>query len=133
MTTLASKILAQSHSRWFIVGCLTFVIDTSVFLGLYHLTKWAVLSNILSGTLATIFNYVSHYHWSFVSNRAHRQSTFFYLVFFLAFLALNTSIVRILIKFGMNPLFSKVLTAAGLAPLSFLSMKFLTFRRKLHD
>ncbi|NCW35289.1 MAG: hypothetical protein EBV91_04970, partial [Actinobacteria bacterium] len=67
MNASVSSMLTKSHIRWFIVGCLTFLIDTSAFLTLFYFTDWAVVSNLVSGTLATIFNYFSHYHWSFTS------------------------------------------------------------------
>jgi putative flippase GtrA len=122
-------MLTKSHVRWFIIGCLTFLIDTSAFLTLLHFTDGAVISNLASGTLATIFNYFSHYHWSFTSDREHKQSTVLYLLFFFVFLFLGTSIIRILLYSGVNPFFAKVGTASCIAPLSFFIMKFVTFRQ----
>ena len=129
MISFVSRLLAKSHVRWFIVGCLTFLIDTSAFLTLFHFTDWAVVSNLVSGTLATIFNYFSHYHWSFTSNREHKQSTVLYLIFFFVFLFLGTSIIRFLLDSGVNPFFAKVGTASFTAPVSFFIMKFVTFKR----
>ena len=129
MISFVSRLLAKSHVRWFIVGCLTFLIDTSAFLTLFHFTDWAVVSNLVSGTLATIFNYFSHYHWSFTSNREHKQSTLLYLIFFFIFLFLGTSLIHLLLDSGVSPFFAKVGTASCIAPVSFFIMKFVTFRR----
>jgi putative flippase GtrA len=74
-----------------------------------------VVSNLFSGTIATIFNYISHHRWSFASDRSHKQSTLIYLFFF--------------IHSGLHPVPAKVGTAAITAPISFFIMKFVTFRR----
>ena len=121
--------LNRSSVRWFLVGSATFVIDTSIFVTAFHITNQAILSNLLSGVIATTFNYFSHYHWSFASDRKHRQSTILYLIFFFIFLFLGTSVLNFLINRGVSPFFAKVGTAGLIAPISFLIMKFVTFRR----
>jgi putative flippase GtrA len=123
------KILKVSAARWFVVGSTTFVIDTSLFLLVFNITEMAVISNLFSGTIATIFNYFSHYRWSFASDRSHKQSTLIYLFFFFVFLFLGTSLVSFLIHSGLHPVPAKVGTAAITAPISFFIMKFVTFRR----
>lgn len=129
----SADLLQKSHVRWFIVGCSTAVIDTTLFLVTFHFTDKAVVSNLLSGTIATCFNYVAHYRWSFTSNREHVQSTFFYLTFLFFFLFLNTTLIKYLLSQSVPPFFAKTGTAAATAPMSFLIMKFLTFRRNNHD
>ena len=126
---MIKKILKVSAARWFIVGSATFVIDTTLFLISFHSTGIAVLSNLFSGTIATTFNYLSHYHWSFSSDRSHKQSTVLYLAFFFFFLFVGTSLVSLLINSGLHPLPAKVITASFTAPISFLIMKFVTFRK----
>ena len=121
--------LNRSSVRWFLVGSATFVIDTSIFVTAFHITNQAIPSNLLSGVIATSFNYFSHYHWSFASDRKHRQTTILYLTFFFIFLFLGTSILNFLINQGVMPFFAKVGTAAFTAPISFFIMKFITFRR----
>lgn len=130
---LIKKILNVSAARWFIVGSATFVIDTALFLFAFSLTEIAVISNLFSGTIATTFNYFSHYKWSFASDRSHKQSTVIYLFFFFVFLFLGTSLVSFFIHSGLHPLPAKVGTAAITAPISFFIMKFVTFRRSNHE
>ena len=130
---LIKKILNVSAARWFIVGSATFVIDTALFLFAFSLTEIAVISNLFSGSIATTFNYFSHYKWSFASDRSHKQSTVIYLFFFFVFLFLGTSLVSFFIHSGLHPLPAKVGTAAITAPISFLIMKFVTFRRSNHE
>ena len=130
---LIKKILNVSAARWFIVGSATFVIDTALFLFAFNLTEIAVISNLFSGTIATTFNYFSHYKWSFASDRSHKQSTVIYLFFFFVFLFLGTSLVSFFIHSGLHPLPAKVGTAAITAPISFFIMKFVTFRRSNHE
>jgi putative flippase GtrA len=129
---MIKRILNVSAARWFIVGSATFLIDTGLFLTAFHFTEIAVVSNVLSGTIATTFNYFSHYHWSFSSDRSHKQSTLIYLIFFFVFLFLGTSLVSFLIHSGLHPLPAKVGTAAFTAPVSFFIMKFVTFRKVSH-
>ena len=130
---LIKKILNVSAARWFIVGSATFVLDTALFLFAFSLTEIAVISNLFSGSIATTFNYFSHYKWSFASDRSHKQSTVIYLFFFFVFLFLGTSLVSFFIHSGLHPLPAKVGTAAITAPISFLIMKFVTFRRSNHE
>ena len=126
---MIKKILKLSAARWFIVGSATFITDTALFLIAFHITGTAVASNLFSGTIATTFNYFSHYHWSFSSDRSHKQSTVIYLAFFFLFLFVGTSLVSLLINSGLHPLPVKIITAAFTAPISFLIMKFVTFRK----
>ncbi len=126
---MIKQILKLSAARWFIVGSTTFVIDTSLFLLAFSITETAVVSNLFSGTIATTFNYFSHYRWSFASDRSHKQSTLIYLFFFFVFLFLGTSLVSFFIHAGLHPVPAKVGTAAITAPISFFIMKFVTFRR----
>ena len=126
---LIKRILKLSAARWFIVGTATFVLDTSLFLLAFNITETAVISNLFSDTIATTFNYFSHYRWSFASDRSHKQSTLIYLFFFFVFLFLGTSLVSFFIHSGLHPVPAKVGTAAITAPISFFIMKFVTFRR----
>ena len=119
----------KSPVRWFIVGSLTFLIDTSIFIVAFYITNHAIGSNLLSGLIATTFNYFSHYHWSFASDRKHHQSTAIYIFFFFTFLATGTSIINFLIERNVLPIVAKVGTAAIIAPISFFIMKFVTFRK----
>ena len=127
---MIKRLLGKSSARWFIVGSATFLIDTALFLLAFSLTDIVIASNLFSGSIATLFNYLSHYHWSFASDREHKQSTVIYLVFFFIFTFLGTSIVVTLVNSGLEPAFAKVGTALIIAPISFFIMKFVTFRRR---
>ena len=127
---MIKRLLSKSSARWFIVGSATFLIDTALFLLAFSLTDIVIASNLFSGVIATLFNYLSHYHWSFASDREHKQSTVIYLVFFFIFTFLGTSLVVTLVKSGLEPAFAKVGTALIIAPISFFIMKFVTFRRR---
>jgi len=126
---LIKRLLSKSGTRWFIVGSVTFLIDTSLFLLAFSLTDIVIASNLFSGAIATLFNYLSHYHWSFASDREHKQSTLIYLAFFFMFLLLGTTLVSTFVNAGLEPAFAKVGSALITAPISFFIMKFVTFRR----
>ncbi len=127
---MIKRLLSKSSARWFIVGSATFLIDTTLFLLAFSLTDIVIASNLFSGVIATLFNYLSHYNWSFASDREHKQSTVIYLVFFFIFTFLGTSLVVTLVNSGLEPAFAKVGTALITAPISFFVMKFVTFRRR---
>ena len=126
------KLLSKSSVRWFLVGSATFLIDTGLFLLALYLTNIVILSNLLSGSVATAFNYFSHYHWSFASDRKHRQSTLIYSTFFFIFLTFGTTLVTTLVNAGVEPALAKVGSAVITAPISFFIMKFITFKRSQH-
>ena len=127
---MIKRLLNKSGARWFIVGSATFLIDTALFLLAFSLTDIVIASNLFSGAIATLFNYLSHYHWSFASDREHKQSTLIYLTFFFIFLFLGTTLVTTLVNSGLEPAFAKVGSALITAPISFVIMKFVTFRRR---
>jgi putative flippase GtrA len=129
---LIKRLLSKSATRWFIVGSATFLIDTGLFLFALSLTDVVIASNLFSGAIATLFNYLSHYHWSFASDREHKQSTVIYLAFFFIFLFLGTTLVSTFVNAGLEPAFAKVGSALITAPISFFIMKFVTFRRSSH-
>ena len=129
---MIKRLLLKSSARWFIVGSATFLIDTTLFLLALSLTDIVVVSNLFSGAIATLFNYLSHYHWSFASDRQHKQSTVIYLAFFFIFLFLGTTLVSTFVNAGLEPAFAKVGSALITAPISFFIMKFVTFRRSSH-
>ena len=126
---MIKRLLGKSSARWFIVGSATFLIDTALFLLAFSLTDIVIASNLFSGAIATLFNYLSHYHWSFASDREHKQSTLLYLAFFFLFLFLGTTLVTTFVNSGLEPAFAKVGSALITAPISFFIMKFITFRR----
>ena len=126
---MIKRLLSKSATRWFIVGSATFLIDTGLFLFALSLTDIVIASNLFSGAIATLFNYLSHYHWSFASDREHRKSTLIYLAFFFIFLFLGTTLVSTFVNAGLEPAFAKVGSALITAPISFFIMKFVTFRR----
>ena len=123
---MIKRLLSKSSARWFIVGSATFLIDTALFLLAFSLTDIVIASNLFSGAIATLFNYLSHYHWSFASDREHKQSTLIYLTFFFIFLFLGTTLVTTLVDSGLEPAFAKVGSALFTAPISFFIMKFVT-------
>jgi putative flippase GtrA len=130
---MIKRILNVSAARWFIVGSATFLIDTALFLTAFHFTEIAVVSNLFSGTIATTFNYFSHYHWSFSSDRSHKQSTTIYLTVFFSFMFIGTTALSLLIHNGVEPLYAKVGLAMLTAPLTFLISKYVTFRKSSND
>ena len=130
---MIKRLLSKSATRWFVVGSATFLIDTGLFLLVFSLTNIVIASNLFSGVIATLFNYLSHYHWSFASDREHKQSTLIYLAFFFIFLFLGTTLVATFVNSGFEPAFAKVGSALITAPMSFFIMKFITFKGRKNE
>ena len=130
---MIKRLLSKSATRWFIVGSATFLIDTGLFLLAFSLTNIVISSNLFSGVIATLFNYLSHYNWSFASDREHKQSTLIYLAFFFIFLFLGTTLVATFVNSGFEPAFAKVGSALLTAPMSFFIMKFITFKGRKNE
>ncbi len=108
---------------------LTAVIDYFVFLFLYSWTTSVLFANFISGIMSLAFNYLAHYFWSFKSMSEHRQSVKRYLLNFAFFWSLGTIILKVLILFGIEPRFAKILPILAMAPLSFLSLNFFVFQK----
>jgi putative flippase GtrA len=115
--------------RWGLVGTLTAVIDYFVFLFLYSWTSSVLVANFISGMMSLTFNYLAHYFWSFKSMSEHKQSGKRYLLNFTFFWSLGTIILKLLILFGVEPHFAKIIPVFVIAPLSFLSLKIFVFQK----
>lgn len=129
---MIGKLSSKSSVRWFLVGSVTFVTDTGLFLLAFYLTNIVILSNLLLGSVATAFNYFPHYHLSFAGDSENKQSTLIYLTFFFIFSTFGTTLVTTLFSAGVEPVLAKVGSAVITGPVSFFIMKFVTFKWSKH-
>ena len=121
----------RSMWRWAIVGIITFVIDYLIFIGMYSVITSVLVANFLAGLFSIIFNYLAHYFWSFKSEADHGKSGSKYLINLIIFWSLGTLLLKGLITAGIDPKIAKLIPIPFIAPLSFLSLKFFVFKRKL--
>ena len=119
--------------RWAIVGTTTVVIDYLIFIGMYTVITSVLVANFLAGLFSITFNYLAHYFWSFKSEADHGKSGIKFLINLLTFWGLGTLLLKGLITAGVDPKIAKLIPIPFLAPLSFLSLKFFVFRKRLPE
>jgi len=119
--------------RWAIVGIITFVIDYLIFIGMYSAITSVLIANFIAGLFSITFNYLAHYFWSFKSQADHSKSGSKYLINLVIFWSLGTLLLNGLITAGIDPKIAKLIPVPFIAPLSFLSLKFLVFKNKFRQ
>ena len=117
--------------RWEIVVTLTTVIDYLIFIGMYSVITSVLVANFLAGLISITFNYLAHYFWSFKSEADHGKSGSKYLINLIIFWSLGTLLLKGLITAGIDPKIAKLIPIPFIAPLSFLSLKFFVFKKKV--
>jgi putative flippase GtrA len=117
--------------RWAIVGTTTFFIDYLLFIGMYSVITSVLVANFLAGLFSITFNYLAHYFWSFKSEADHGKSGSKYLLNLIIFWSLGTLFLKGLITAGIDPKIAKLIPTPFIAPLSFLSLKFFVFKKKV--
>jgi len=117
--------------RWAIVGTATVVIDYLTFIEMYSVITSVLVANFLAGLFSITFNYLAHYFWSFKSEADHSKSGIKFLINLLIFWSLGTLLLKGLITAGIDPKIAKLIPIPFIAPLSFLSLKFFVFKKKV--
>jgi putative flippase GtrA len=117
--------------RWAIVGTVTVVIDYLIFIGMYSMITSVLVANFLAGLISITFNYFAHYFWSFKSKSDHGKSGVKFLINLLIFWGLGTLLLKGLITAGIDPKIAKLIPIPFIAPLSFLSLKFFVFKKRV--
>ena len=124
--------LIEKHSsmwRWALVGMSTAVIDYVIFISMYSVIKSVLIANFIAGLISITFNYLAHYFWSFKSEADHSKSGVKFLLNLITFWSISTLILNSLIASGIDPRIAKLIPIPFIAPLSFLSLKFIVFKK----
>ena len=124
--------LIEKHSsmwRWALVGMSTAVIDYVIFISMYSVIKSVLIANFFAGLISITFNYLAHYFWSFKSEADHSKSGVKFLLNLITFWSISTLILNCLIASGIDPRIAKLIPIPFIAPLSFLSLKFIVFKK----
>jgi putative flippase GtrA len=121
----------RSMWRWATVGTTTTMIDYIIFIGTYSVITSVLVANFVSGLFSITFNYLAHYFWSFKSQTDHGKSGSKYFINLVIFWSLGTLLLKGLITAGIDPKIAKLIPIPFIAPLSFLSLKFFVFKKKL--
>ena len=115
--------------RWALVGVTTAVIDYTIFIAMYSVITSVLIANFFAGLLSIGFNYTAHYFWSFKSQIDHVKVGLKYLVNLITFWSLSTLLLKAIITVGVDPEIAKLIPIPIIAPLSFLSLRFLVFKK----
>jgi putative flippase GtrA len=118
-----------SVCRWALVGTTSALIDYLIFVFIYSAITSVLIANFFAGLISISFNYLAHYFWSFQSESTHSRSGIKYLINLLIFWSLSTMLLKTLIVAGVDPKVAKLIPIPFMAPLSFLSLKFLVFKK----
>lgn len=120
------KIIHQLF-RFGIVGGIAFLIDFGCLWFLHSVCGIAVLiSNVLSFTISTIFNYIASVKWVFDVNQEHSQQRNFiiFVVFSVMGLALNELVMWLCTdKMAIHYLISKIVATAIVMIFNFITRK----------
>ena len=118
----------SSMWRWALVGITTAVIDYLIFISMYSVITSVLIANFCAGLFSITFNYLAHYFWSFKSQADHSKSGIKYLLNLIVFWSAGTLLLKVLISAGIDPKIAKLIPIPFIAPLSFLSLKFIVFK-----
>ena len=119
--------------RWGAVGLTTFVIDYSVFITLFQLTSSVLISNLISMSIATSFNYYTHHRWTFKSDQNHAKSSLKYLVNLIFWWLVSTSAIKGLIVMDIDPKIAKLIPIIFIAPINYFVLNKLVFKKKINQ
>ena len=120
----------NSIFRWGLVGTSTTAIDYLIFILTYSKFTSVIVANFCAGVFSISFNYFSHYLWTFKSTATHSKSSTKFLINLIIFWSISTFLLKLLINSGIDPKIAKIIPIIAIAPLSFLSLKFIIFRKK---
>ncbi len=115
--------------RWALVGATTTIIDYIIFISLYSVITSVLVANFCAGLASVGFNYTAHYFWSFKSRSDHAKAGIKYLINLITFWSISTLMLKTLISAGLDPKIAKLIPIPIIAPLSFLSLRFLVFKK----
>ena len=115
--------------RWALVGAITTIIDYIIFILMYSVITSVLVANFCAGLVSVSFNYAAHYFWSFKSRSDHKKAGIKYLINLITFWSISTLMLKMLINTGLDPKIAKLVPIPIIAPLSFLSLRFLVFNK----
>lgn len=128
---ILSKIHNRTILRWAIVGFFTFLVDYVTFLAFYSNLKNVIYSNFFAAFFSLLFNYSLHFFWTFRSQSSHYNSGTRYLLNLFIFWILSTTLLSFFISEGIEAKIAKFIPITIIAPLSFLSLKYIVFKKRI--
>jgi len=127
---LKDKYFDYSMLRWGLVGMTTTLVDYLLFISLYGPVNSVFLANLISASVATCINYLTHHRWTFKSEQNHSRSGFKYLLNLIFWWLVSTSIIKILLVSGLDPKIAKLVPLVLIVPVNYFVLNYLVFKNK---
>ena len=127
---LKDKYFDFSMLRWGLVGTTTTLVDYLLFISLYGPISSVFLANLISATVATCINYLTHHRWTFKSEQNHSRSGLKFLINLVFWWLVSTSIIKILLESGLDPKVAKLVPLVLIVPVNYFVLNHLVFKRK---
>ena len=130
LKSLKDKYFDYSMIRWGLVGMTTTLVDYLLFIFLYGPISSVFLANLISASLATCINYLTHHRWTFKSEQNHSRSGFKYMLNLIFWWFISTSIIKILLVSGFDPKIAKLVPLVLIVPVNYFVLNYLVFKKK---
>jgi putative flippase GtrA len=130
LNALKNRYFDFSMIRWALVGLTTTLIDYLLFISLYYTTKTVFISNLISASVATTINYLTHHRWTFRSKQNHSKSGFKYILNIFSWWVISTSIIKALVDLGIDPRVAKLAPLIVIVPINYFILNLIVFRKK---
>jgi putative flippase GtrA len=130
LKALKDKYFDWSMLRWMLVGFFTTATDYLIFISLYGPIDSVVISNFVSGFVATSINYYTHHRWTFKSEQDHSKSGTKYLLNLIFWWVVSTLTIKALIVLGIDPKIAKLLPILIIAPINYFVLNHIVFKKK---
>jgi putative flippase GtrA len=127
---LKDKYFDYSMIRWGLVGITTTLIDYLLFISLYGPINSVFLANLISATVATCVNYLTHHRWTFKSEQNHSRSGLKYLLNLIFWWLVSTTVIKLLVDAGVDPRISKLVPLVLIVPINYFVLNYLVFKKK---
>ena len=127
---LKDKYFNYSMLRWGLVGVTTTLVDYLLFISLYGPINSVYLANLISASIATCINYLTHHRWTFKSKQNHSRSGFNYLLNLIFWWLISTSVIKILLVSGFDPKIAKLVPLVLIVPVNYFVLNHLVFKKK---
>jgi putative flippase GtrA len=131
LVNLKNKFFDWSMLRWMLVGFFTTATDYLIFISLYGPIDSVVISNFISGFVATSINYYTHHRWTFKSEQDHSKSGVRYLLNLIFWWVVSTLIIKALIVLEIDPKIAKLLPILVIAPINYFVLNHVVFKKKI--
>ena len=130
LKVLKDKYFDWSMLRWMLVGFFTTTTDYLLFISLYGPIDSVVISNFISGFVATSINYFTHHRWTFKSEQDHSKSGIRYLLNLIFWWIVSTLAIKALIVLEIDPKIAKLLPILAIAPINYFVLNHIVFKKK---